>query len=216
MTLTQYTAFLNAVAQTDPYHVYNPNLAADVSVAGIQQSGLPGSYTYSVIGDGLRPVTYVSWVAAARFTNWLANGQPTTEIEDATTTETGAYTLDGEVTGEVITANPGALWRLPTEDEWYKAAYYDPSLNNGSGGYWTYATRSNSTPGNSWADRALANEANYYTVDTGYTTFADANVGFRVATVPEPNSLMLVGLGSVILATLRRKHRQPYSNELSR
>ena len=44
-------------------------------------------------------------------------------------------------------------------DEWYKAAYYDPSLNSGLGGYWKYATRSNTAPGNHVGN--LPNQANY-------------------------------------------------------
>ena len=36
---------------------------------------------------------------------------------------------------------------LPTEDEWYKAAYYDPDKNgSGSGGYWSFATQSDTQP----------------------------------------------------------------------
>ena len=44
----------------------------------IQRSGSSGSYTYSVAADWAnRPVNYVSWGDAARFANWLHNGQPT-------------------------------------------------------------------------------------------------------------------------------------------
>ena len=39
-----------------------------------------------------------------------------------------------------------AKYFIPTENEWYKAAYYDPTLNSGSGGYWNYATKSNNVP----------------------------------------------------------------------
>jgi sulfatase modifying factor 1 len=39
-------------------------------------------------------------------------------------TETGAYTLNGATSG-IITANIGAQIYIPTEDEWYKAAYYN-------------------------------------------------------------------------------------------
>lgn len=48
--------------------------------------------------------------------------------------------------GNSITRNPGALWFLTSEDEWYKSAYYDPTLSGGSGGYWDYPTRSNMAP----------------------------------------------------------------------
>ena len=36
-----------------------------------------------------------------------------------------------------VARNAGALWFLPTENQWYKAAYYDPT-KNGTGGYWQY------------------------------------------------------------------------------
>jgi sulfatase modifying factor 1 len=147
VSLLQYASFLNAVAATDTYSLWNPNLATDMNVAGISRSGISGSYTYSVIGDGNRPVTYVSWFDAARFTNWLDNGQPT-GAQGPGTTETGAYTLNGAMSGVNFTRNAGFTWVIPSENEWYKAADYDPSLNGGSGGYWLYPTRSNSVPGN--------------------------------------------------------------------
>jgi sulfatase modifying factor 1 len=157
VSLVQYAAFLNAVAATDTYSLYNTNLGTNLNVAGISQSGSSGSYTYSVIGDGNRPVTYVSWFDAARFTNWLGNGQPT-GAQGAGTTETGAYTLNGATSG-IFTRNAGATWGIPSENEWYKAAYYDPSPNGGSGGYWLYPTRSNSVPGNIVG--SSPNQANY-------------------------------------------------------
>ena len=101
----------------------------------------------------------MSRLDAARFCNWLQNGQPTSGSENAATTETGAYTLNGDTTSGMELKNPHALRWIPSEDEWYKAAYYDPSLNGGVGGYWDYATRSNSTPGN--VVGSDANQANY-------------------------------------------------------
>ncbi len=77
VTVGQYTAFLNAVATTDTYALYNTPMATDDNIAGISRSGASGSYSYSVIGSANHPVTYVSWGDAARFSNWLHNGQPT-------------------------------------------------------------------------------------------------------------------------------------------
>jgi sulfatase modifying factor 1 len=158
VSLLQYATFLNAVAATDTYSLWNGNLATQMNVAGISRSGSSGSYTYSVIGDGNRPVTYVSWFDAARFSNWLDNGQPT-GAQGAGTTETGAYTLNGAMSGVNFTRNPGFTWVIPSENEWYKAAYYDPTLNSGAGGYWLYPTRSNSAPGNMVG--SSPNQANY-------------------------------------------------------
>ena len=64
VTIGQYAAFLNAVAATDTYSLYNGSMATDLNVAGIAQTGSSGSYTYSVINNGgnsaNRPITYVS------------------------------------------------------------------------------------------------------------------------------------------------------------
>jgi len=154
VTIQQYTDFLNAVAQTDPHSLYNERMATDPHIAGISQTGSDGSYTYSVIGSGNRPITYVSWFDAARFAKWMQNGQ------GSGSTETGAYTLGGATSGNAVAKNPGATFYIPTENEWYKAAYYSQTLNSGSGGYYTYATQSNDAPGN--VEGGGANQANYY------------------------------------------------------
>jgi formylglycine-generating enzyme required for sulfatase activity len=155
VTIGQYTAFLNAVAATDTYSLYNTSMATDLNIAGISRAGSSGSYTYSVIGSANRPITYVSWFDAARFANWMANGQ------GSGSTETGAYTLvGGQTNGTAPAMNPGATFSIPTENEWYKAAYYSPTLNSGSGGYYTYATQSNMDPGN--VIGSGSNQANYY------------------------------------------------------
>jgi sulfatase modifying factor 1 len=153
VTIGQYAAFLNAVASTDTYSLYNPSMGSDGNIKGIQQNGSSGGYTYSVIGSAGRPITYVSWFDAARFANWMTNGQ------GSGSTETGAYTLGGATSGNAVAANPGAAFRLPTESEWYKAAYYDPTLNSGTGGYYAYATQSDIAPGNQIG--STANQANY-------------------------------------------------------
>jgi len=132
VTVGQYTAFLNAVAATDTYGLYNPSMATDLNVAGIAQNGTAGNYSYSVIGSPNHPITYVSWGDAARFTNWLANDQPN-GAEGPGTTETGSYTLNGATTIADLNAvlrNANATWVIPTENEWYKAAYYNPATNS--------------------------------------------------------------------------------------
>ncbi|NDC54490.1 MAG: PEP-CTERM sorting domain-containing protein [Planctomycetia bacterium] len=171
VTIQQYTDFLNAVAATDAYSLYNTSMATNLNIAGISRSGSSGSYTYSVIGgSGNKPITYVSWWDAARFANWMQNGQ------GSGGTETGAYTLvGGQTSGTAPAKNPDAQFYIPTENEWYKAAYYSPTLNSGTGGYWKYATQSDSDPGN--VEGGGANQANYQrtgvfavTQSTGYSS----------------------------------------------
>ena len=53
VSLVQYTRFLNAVAASDTYSLYNPSMATDLNIAGIERSGDDGSYTYAVIGVGI-------------------------------------------------------------------------------------------------------------------------------------------------------------------
>ena len=94
-------------------------------------------------------------------------------------TETGAYTLNGYsgTNGRTIGRNAGWTWAVTSEDEWYKAAYYDPNKGGtGIGGYWDYPTGTDTAPGNDMAD-ASGNNANYYNeigafpIDSGkYTT----------------------------------------------
>ena len=112
---------------------------------GIVQSGTVGSYTYTVPPAYQNfPVNYITWGDAARFCNWLQNGQPTGGTEGTGTTETGAYTLNGDTTNFLDGRNSGATYSIPTENEFYKAAYYVGGGTNA--GYWTYPTKSLTQP----------------------------------------------------------------------
>jgi len=166
VTTAQYTQFLNAIAKADTYNLWNSNMSGNYPTFGITRSGSSGSYAYSVKGNGNAPIFSTSWGDAARFCNWLQNGQPT-GAEGNGTTETGAYTLNGAVSQSALMAiarNAGATYVIPTENEWYKAAYYKGGGTNA--GYWTYATQSNSVPSNVLSASGT-NNANYY--DNGYT-----------------------------------------------
>ena len=147
ITAGQYTEFLNAVADTDTYELYNLDMWDVYQGCKIQRSGSKGTYGYSVASDyANRPVNYISFWDMCRFSNWLHNGQPT-GLQSSSTTEDGAYTLTPEgMAANTVTRNINATIVLPNEDEWYKAAYYDLTLNSGNGGYWDYATRSDDLP----------------------------------------------------------------------
>ena len=135
------------------------------SVVG--NSGAAAGSKYSVIGSSNRPVTYVSWFDAARFSNWMHNGQ------GAGDTEFGAYALNGATSGVSFSASASASYRLPTEDEWYKAAYYDPTPGASENNYWLYPTQSDSLGGNAIGAVAGANyyDGNYARDQNGLPTY---------------------------------------------
>ena len=185
VTLGQYTAFLNAVARTDTYGVYRPQMGDTPAVAGIARSGIDGAFMYTVIGPiGLapvgassadsRPIASVTWFDAARFANWMANGQPS-GLQLDSTTEEGAYSLNGLISGapptrNAVNPNTGlpVSHYIPTENEWYKAAYYKGGSVNA--GYWAYATQSDTPPGNLLG--SLPNQANYSALNAGGPRYA--------------------------------------------
>ena len=98
---------------------------------------------------GSQPAANVSWFQAAAFVNYL----------NTSTGHVAAYQLDAESTtltlwssaqawqagGENLYRNKDAYYFLPSENEYYKAAYYDPNKVGGAG-YWKYATGSDAAP----------------------------------------------------------------------
>ena len=159
------------------YGLYNSNMdSSDYGGCQITRNGTSGTYIYDFSGrpsgSGTeanwvnRPVNYVSWGDAARFANWLHNGQPTGE-QGLATTENGAYDLsatqsyygpNGFVSNDdwlalntailAVSRKAGATWVVTSEDEWYKAAYY---IGSGSA-YFDYPTSNDSVPSNDLID----------------------------------------------------------------
>jgi sulfatase modifying factor 1 len=202
VTIGQYAEFLNAVAKFEVRGLWNASMDTDQATRGITRNGSNGSYEYTVVGpNGInpagaespenRPITYVSWFDAARFANWMSNGKPTvtgTTAEALALIDNGAYDLGTATTGPgpaKNTINPytGAAptFYIPTENEWFKAAYFSPVKVSGTApGYWAYPTQSDTAPGNGWdgtdpmASKDLFNQANYRAANryavTGGTT----------------------------------------------
>ena len=162
VTAGQYAAFLNAVAASDPYLLYDARMWTNAQGCKIERTGSPGSYTYGVAPDRAnRPVNFVSWGDAARFANWLHNGQPS-GAPSLATTEDGAYFLDGKMSDfelESVVREPDATWVIPTENEWYKAAYHK---NDGAtANYFSFPTASNAVASNDLIDPDPGNNATY-------------------------------------------------------
>lgn len=95
-----------------------------------------------------QPTALMTWYEAAAFVNWL----------NTSTGHQAAYNIDAGVTaltlwssgdawqagGENLYRHKDAYYFLPSEDEWYKAAFHK---NDGvTANYWDYATGSNTAP----------------------------------------------------------------------
>ncbi len=215
-----------------------------------------------------KPATGMSWFEAAQFVNWL----------NTSTGSTPAYKFDSGGNFQLWqVGDPGydaanlyrntlATYFLPSVDEWYKAAYYDPN----SGTYNNFATGSNTAPsavasgtaagsavyngqagpadvtlagglspygtmgqdGNAWeweeTQFDLTNDSispgggrgfrgGSWGVNSSFlgapnrfnanANNAGSGNGFRVASVPEPSSLLLGTLAAVGLLLLRKRVR---------
>jgi formylglycine-generating enzyme required for sulfatase activity len=210
------------------------------------------------------PATGISWFEAAKFVNWL----------NTSTGHTPAYKFNG---GTFEWWQPGdagydpnnpyrnklARFVLPSEHEWVKAAYYDPT----AGAYYIYPTGSDTAPsfvasgtapgtvvyeqsweqgpaditvagglspygtmaqgGNAWewTERDLYDDPDYIRVLRGggwsnivaweyltveYPVFEELTIefydlGFRVASIPEPSTLLMGALAAAGLLVRRRR-----------
>ncbi len=143
VTNDEYCAFLNAVAKADSHELYDAHMGGQYG--GILRSGQDGGFSYSLKdGSGKKPVSFLTWLSCVRYANWLSNGG-----EGGADTESGSYTITG---GQVTPPDHAALaaatplkWAIPTENEWYKAAYFDAEKSPGPG-YWPYAVKGGSAP----------------------------------------------------------------------
>ena len=219
---------------------------------------------------GNRPAANMTWYEAAGFVNWL----------NTSTGRQAAYQLNGTNTaltlwtsaqawqagGENLYRHKDAYYFLPSENEWYKAAYHK---NDGvTANYWDYATGSNTIPtavasgtgagtaifnsatsvpaevaisgglsaygtrgqnGNvwEWQESAFDGINNFSSEGRairggGWSNTEDflrasvrfnippanssVSVGFRVASVPEPSSTLLI-LSASLLTLVRRRRR---------
>lgn len=165
----QYVAFLNAVdpAGGNPNAVYHSNMGVNPRGGIAFDPGAASGDKYAPrphMAD--KPVNFISFFDCMRFVNWLHNGQ------GAGGTESGVYAISD---GLSETRAPGARFFLPTENEWYKAAYFDPTPGAGGGDqYWLYPTRGNAIPVSAIAT-ALGDIANPGPNVANYDSGADWN-----------------------------------------
>lgn len=119
-------------------HVYRIGVDEITNAQWDQYAAVTGAEDDSYYDDPQQPVNRVSWLEAIEFCNYLTTGDR----------HAGVYQFDGNgaFTGVIdeglrqSTTQPAYF--LPTEDEWYKAAYYDQDGHL----YWDYANGSNTKP----------------------------------------------------------------------
>ncbi len=216
------------------------------------------------------PASYVSAYEAMKFANYLTTGSA---ISGAYTFNAGGTTLLGIDRDAAVTAY-GTVYVLPSEDEWYKAAYYKPvndgsysvyangdgtvavpgtAPTHGTSSGWNYRNESgyvNGDPnymwetgdggseqngtfdmmGNVWewnesavdgsdsltANRVFRGGSAYGNEGglrssyraSGSPAGGDYDIGFRVAAIPEPSSIMLMGVAGGCALFIRRRFRR--------
>ena len=126
----------------------------EVSEDMITKANTAGSLGITKDNRGVnKPATSVSWNEAARFVNWLntSQGHPAA-YQFSTQPGDAGYDPNENITpwssgeawqlgGENLFRHKDAHYFLPSEDEWYKAAYYSTY-----GKYFDYATGFDSAP----------------------------------------------------------------------
>jgi formylglycine-generating enzyme required for sulfatase activity len=107
---------------------------------------------YDAVGRGPNmPATSITWNEAARFVNWLNVSKgyaPAYYFPNANGSNLVPWTMGqpDDYQQPNRYRSKRAVYVLPSIDEWYKAAYYEQSLNGGAGGYWKYSVQMNSAP----------------------------------------------------------------------
>ncbi len=155
-TVSQYVTFLNTVDPNgkNPHDLYNDDMSPTVwpkygsvrYTAGAER-GKHYAVAYPEWAD--KPFNWGDFRRAARFANSVANGKVlsstpsssgrfkyvTYTVRLSPKTERGMYDLSNP--GTTRTGSTGFV--LPSNDEWVKAAYYDPK-GGGTDSYWAYPT----------------------------------------------------------------------------
>ncbi|MBX9742206.1 MAG: formylglycine-generating enzyme family protein [Chthoniobacterales bacterium] len=172
-----YCDFLNAIAKNDPHQLYENTITSLIA-----RQNDAGNYVYTLteLGKQKGAILKVTWACAARFANWKKNSAakassnetPTAPVNLDELTEKGLYTISEGIRDLVGDADiqptnyskiaEGAQFFLPTESQYYKAAFYKrnhDANNQLTDEYWTYPTQSDTVPGN---DRHSPNAVNYY------------------------------------------------------
>ena len=166
VTAGQYIEMLNMYIgqrtydgwRTDPlFAAFIDNSVSNEGEYGLDEQGNSRVFRYVIGPLANRPV-YLSHVESMLYINWLHHGRPT----DLNVIRTGVYDAARFITLDLLTSNApgpqrltiapaaGARFFIPTQDQWIRAAHFDPNRNGpGQGGFWQFpnGTDSPSIPG---------------------------------------------------------------------
>jgi formylglycine-generating enzyme len=133
------------------------------SLAGTPTGSPSGAYDLNALFTGAQqPTGNVSWYEALQFCNYLTSGDKSQGVYQFG----GNNANPGNVLGvnrAAAVATYGTIYFLPTENEWYKAAYFKP---NGSG-YSLYASGTSAAPSTSQSCFGRADAAGPWNVGSG-------------------------------------------------
>jgi hypothetical protein len=156
VTVAQWVAFLNTVDPSgrDRHRLYSSDESSQAWPKYGQidfDASAPRGRHYSVASPEWadKPYGFADFLRAARFVNSLDNGKVlsrkasseggfhyvTYRVRLSRRTETGMYDMRNPKT----TRTERSGFVLPSQDEWIKAAYYDPT-GGGTYSYWKYPT----------------------------------------------------------------------------
>ena len=142
------------------YEVTNDQWNAFVGASGAPTGNPSDAYSRDAYWtDAGMPANHVSWYEALQFCNYLTSGDKSK----------GAYIFSGydanpgEYIGidrDAALSSYGVIYVLPTEDEWYKAAYY-----NGGSGYTTFSNGTDTLP--AFGTEVCVDQSGPWTVGSG-------------------------------------------------
>ncbi|MFZ2014725.1 MAG: hypothetical protein WAV00_12945, partial [Nocardioides sp.] len=155
-TVSQYVTFLNTVdprgrnARQLYFDEMSPTTWPQYGSINYSASASDGQhYTVAYPEWANKPFAFADFSRAARFVNSMNNGQVlsktsstshgftyvTYKVRLSSQTETGMYAVNTEATKR----SESTGFVIPSNNEWVKAAYYDPK-GGGTHSYWAYPT----------------------------------------------------------------------------
>lgn len=170
VTVSQYLNFINSFGSNAYINSENSNIVVETPIGNVDvYSGLthyPNVISYNNISgkyeainsQGSTPITYVSAIAGALYANWLSNGADSNADCLVGVYDFKTYGFTADALKNADRSSGGYM--LCSLDEWIKAGYYSPELNEGNGGYYGFATQSN-TPPTASMPTSDANAANF-------------------------------------------------------